>query len=403
MRRNRYETEGPGGLARKILVALCIVCAVALGLLTAYALWERPPAQVLSDGSAKTGPGKGVVDMDSLDSPAQPEEGSARTTEDGAQEISVNGRKEGVYTILLVGRDKMSNSTDTIIVSRFDTVAHTVDCVSIPRDTLVNIGWANTPKKINAVYPGYINSGKDGVEGLKSALKDLMGFEPDCYGVVSMAAVEQAVDAIGGVWFDVPIDMNYDAPDQGLYIHISKGYQLLNGEDALKVCRFRDGYAGGDIQRIGVQQSFLKALAGQILDVGNIPNLGTFVDILTENVDTDLTASNIAWFIRQFLACSMEDVTFQTMPWSVGCTINGISFVSVDPEAWLAMINEKLNPFTSDITSAELNLLMSDSSGTVMTAGSGTVAGGADSFYCPGCSAKNGGKAVHHIPGVHIY
>ena len=64
------------------------------------------------------------------------------------------------------------------------------------------------------------------------------------------------VDAIGGVTFDVPINMNYEDPYQNLYIHISKGVQTLSGADALKVVRFREGYATQDIGRMETQQNF---------------------------------------------------------------------------------------------------------------------------------------------------
>ena len=97
-----------------------------------------------------------------------------------------------------------------------------------------------------------------------------MGFEIDNYAVVNTKAVAEIIDAIGGVYFDVPQDMVYRDPIQGLDINIKKGYQLLSGADAVKVLRFRDGYAGGDIQRIGVQQEFFKAIAKQFLDLKNI-------------------------------------------------------------------------------------------------------------------------------------
>ena len=73
------------------------------------------------------------------------------------------------------------------------------------------------------------------------------------------------VDAIDGVPFDVPIDMNYEDPYQDLYIHIPKGYQTLSGTNALKVVRFREGYASQDIGRMETQQKFLKAVAKKML------------------------------------------------------------------------------------------------------------------------------------------
>ena len=47
-----------------------------------------------------------------------------------------------------------------------------------------------------------------------------------------------AEGAIGGVDFEVPVNMNYDDPTQDLHIHISKGMQHLDGEGVMKVLRF---------------------------------------------------------------------------------------------------------------------------------------------------------------------
>ena len=35
------------------------------------------------------------------------------------------------------------------------------------------------------------------------------------------------MDAVGGVEFDVPRDMNYDDPYQDLHIHLEEGLQVL--------------------------------------------------------------------------------------------------------------------------------------------------------------------------------
>jgi len=388
---------------RKTLTIIGIVVLVLLAMVIAYTLWERPP-EVVTPTTTST-PAPTVLPSKAPDDPVTPTDPpqEADPEEDKDADALATDRDSGKYTILLVGRDFASNSTDTLIVARMDTKAHSIDCVSIPRDLLINISWGSTPKKINAVYPGYSNSGKDPVEGIKTHIKNLLGFEVDCYSIVNIEAMEEAVDTIGGVWFDVPQDMYYWDPTQDLLIDLKKGYQLLNGEDAVKLCRFRYGYTNNsDIERIGTQQAFLKTLASQMLSLGNIPNLGTLVNILVENVDTDLTAANLAWFARQFLACKMDDIHFYTLPYSTAPYINGISYVSVDQNAWLEMVNSCLNPYVEPVTAANMNLLMSNASGSNVWSTTGAVAGGADSFFCTECTVKNGGKAVHHLPGSHL-
>ena len=44
---------------------------------------------------------------------------------------------------------------------------------------------------------------------------------------------------MGGVYYDVPRNMNYDDPYQDLHIHQTKGYRLLSGSDVMQVLRYR--------------------------------------------------------------------------------------------------------------------------------------------------------------------
>ena len=97
--------------------------------------------------------------------------------------------------VLLVGNDDGNGNTDTIIVGKIDTVQHKMDFVSIPRDTLVNISW--NIRKINAVYWGTVNSGGVGIDGLRQQVKNLLGFDVDCYAVIDLDVFIDTVDALG--------------------------------------------------------------------------------------------------------------------------------------------------------------------------------------------------------------
>lgn len=78
--------------------------------------------------------------------------------------------------------------------------------------------------------------------------------------------------------------------------------------------------------------------------------------------------------------CSSEDITFQTIPANYNDAIKGLSYVSIDIDGWLEVINECLNPYDQPVTEANVNILThSINSGFYST--TGTIAGGADSFY----------------------
>lgn len=355
-------------------VAVCVVLILVFGAVAWYIAWEKPPER----------PGGGLVDPTyestnpedggSPDATAEPTVSPTEDPNAGAP-ASLN---ENMYTFLVVGLDQVSNSTDTMMVGRIDTENHTIDVVSLPRDTLVNVSWS--VKKINTLYSADINTGGNGIDGLLDGLKDILGFQIDCYAVVDLTAFVELVDAIGGVDYNVPVNMNYYDPTQDLYINIPAGEQHLDGEEALKVVRFRSGYASADIGRIGTQQDFLKSAASQMLTLGNIPNLPTFIDIFEEYVVTNMSSSNLAFFARQFLLCKSEDINFHTLPGNYGDSIKGLSYVSINISEWLEMVNTCLNPYDQDVTEANVNIL-THSSSTGFYSTTGYVAGGVDSFY----------------------
>ena len=277
----------------------------------------------------------------------------------------VDGRKDGVYTFLVAGTDQISNNTDTIMIGSFDTVNHKLNIVSIPRDTLINI--QHEVKKANSAYH-YAAYYKD-IEGSsyyncdpiasmrKELVESMLGFDVDKYVLVNIDAAAEVVDAIGGVEFDLPIDMNYDSSRQDLHIHLSKGLQTLSGEDFVKVMRFRSSYAGGDLQRIEMQQKLLSALADQMLTLGNVPNLTKVAQIMSDNMQTDMSTENIIYFAKEFLKLSKDDIQFMTLPKLSTGSVFGYSYVFTDIDAWLEMVNESLNPWTTEVTAKNVDII----------------------------------------------
>ncbi len=340
------------------LLTLCFLAAAALtALLGLYRLWERPPAQSGAKQADPSAPAVSVVTRGAAAPAAEAlPEGEAIST----------ARQDGVYTILLVGNDDGNYNTDTLILGRLDTVGHRMDFVSIPRDTLINVPWE--VRKINAVYWGSRLNGGDGITALKQQVARLCGFEPDCYAVIDLDMFVQAVDLIGGVYFDVPMAMDYEDLSQDLRIHLQPGYQLLNGNQAMGLCRFRSSYVTGDLGRIEMQQQFLRALAGQLLSLGNIPHAAELARLLAANLDTDLSAANIAFFLRQFLSCRAEDIGFYTAPGAPEI-ISGYSYQVLDLPAWLDLVNQRLNPFDTPIGWENVDLVYRSGGGFAGTAG----------------------------------
>ena len=252
-------------------------------------------------------------------------------------------RKPDFYTILVSGVDDHNGGSDTNILVAVDVANGSIYGVSVPRDTKAIIN--GDAHKINFAY----NAG--GTALMAETISDQLGIPVDYTVQVDLQGFVALVDAIGGVTFDVPIDMHYEDPYQNLYIHIDKGLQTLNGENAMKVVRFRSGYASQDLGRMQTQQAFLKAAAKQTLTPSNLNKIDDFVKIFQSYVETDLTLGNLAWLGKEAIAMGSDAISFSTLPneWKS-------PYIYLNQDETLALINQYLNPYVEDRGAEDLNI-----------------------------------------------
>ena len=304
---------------------------------------------------------------------------------DGVQpRVSGQRKSEDDYTVLILGRDTGGGgNTDTMLLASYDITNQKATVMSIPRDTMVNVPW--DIKRINSVY-NYYGGGEKGIKALYKEISQLVGFEPDYQVIVEWEAVGKIVDAMGGVYFDVPRDMNYEDPVQDLSIHQTKGYRLLSGDDAMQVLRYRHdnrkngkmlGYPDGDLGRIKTQQGLLKAMIEQLMSLKNITKVNEFIKVFNENVETDLSFQNMLWFAKQaFLGNSSgakldtAQVNFVTMPnKNVSCWSRVYhsyqSYVTPIASELLELVNNELSPFVEPSTMSDLDIMSVNSDGSV--------------------------------------
>ena len=260
--------------------------------------------------------------------------------------------REGVYNILICGTDDDGYRTDTIIVAHLDEETHDVALMSVPRDTVVLTGNGGI-MKINSVYAG---GGADGMARLSKRLGAMLGFELDGYVLVNLEAFRETVDLVDGVEFDVPQDMYYQDPTQNLHIDLKAGKQLLDGEKAMELVRFRKGYASQDIQRTKVQQEFLRALAKKVLSVSSLTKLKEFADVFSTYVTTDLTVGNMLYFAKALMQCDFDAMKTYTLE-GEGAMINGGSYYPLYAGKLVQVVNESFNPYDAPVTLDTVNVI----------------------------------------------
>lgn len=251
----------------------------------------------------------------------------------GHDEDTVNSLDK-IYCLIL---GESQNLTDTIMVASYDPKTQEAALLSIPRDTFIgtNPDYASAYDKINAVY-------QSSVDELLEDVNELTGLNIQYYLTVDTEALKVLVDEIGGVWFDVPIDMNYTDKKQGLYIDLEAGYQLLDGDKAEQLVRFRhnsDGttypteYGGEDLGRMKTQRAFLEALLEQTIENMSISTVTSFLDIMEEYVETNLDFDAIKDYIPYVFDFDVDNLETDTLPGeSVQAAYTGTWIYVVDEE-----------------------------------------------------------------------
>lgn len=251
---------------------------------------------------------------------------------------------------LLVG--KSENLTDTIMLASYDPKTQESALLSIPRDTFVGTdkNTADTYDKINAVYNSYSDP-KKGAEKLLEGVRRVTEIDVKYYVIIDTEALKVLVDEIGGVTFNVPIDMKYDDNRQNLHINLKAGVQVLDGDKAEQVVRFRhnndrttypSSYGTEDIGRMRTQREFLTAVAKQTLVPANITKIPNFIDIAKNYVETNLDFDSIKDYVPyavNFDASKLKTDKLPGTPEYFGRPGNKYSFYSVDKEKATEVIN----------------------------------------------------------------
>lgn len=245
---------------------------------------------------------------------------------------------------LIACTDEGEGRTDGIMLVDYNSVNNQISVVSIPRDTKVNIPpdmWEvmvqNEPsiayddpsfKKINSI-PNY---GKEqGIEFLKTYLEDLLDVKIDYYAHFNFEGFRYIVDSVGGIEFDVPQNMYYSDPTQDLYINLKPGVQLLDGDKAEQLLRFRS-YPQGDLKRVEVQQAFMKKFFEKVVSLDSIiSNPKAYFTTLTQYIDTNFTVTDALKYVGEIKELNVSNTQTYTLPCTTE-TISGVSFVIVDEQ-----------------------------------------------------------------------
>lgn len=236
---------------------------------------------------------------------------------------------DGRINILVLGSDKRSSGvatselTDTILVVSIGKMDKNVVLISLPRDLWVESSFGF--HKINETYA------RGGVGELKTVLEDVLGIPIHYHVVVNFELFRDVIDIVGGV--GVTVDRafsDYYYPVEGhendtcgrtmeeieqmkdeslsvvfscryTTITFSEGYQVMDGEAALKYVRSRKGNndEGTDFARAKRQQKVIMAIKDKLFSLETLVNpkkLRELYDIYASQVDTNVNLATVQQF-----------------------------------------------------------------------------------------------------------
>ena len=235
------------------------------------------------------------------------------------------------------------NLTDTIMVCSYDPKKQEASILSIPRDTFVgrSKNTADSYDKINALY-------QISPQKTLDAVNQITGLDIKYYLNIDTKALRQVVDSIGGVDFDVPIDMDYDDCTQDLSIHLKAGFQHLNGEKAEQVVRFRhnnDGtsypmeYGDNDLGRMKTQRAFIEAVVKKMATPATLTKLPELIKVAEANVTTNIDVSIAKDYAPYAVDFKTENLKTATLP-GTPQMYNSLWFFSQDKEETKTIVDE---------------------------------------------------------------
>lgn len=210
-------------------------------------------------------------------------------TNDISKDINVVTSPFNIYVsgIDTYGEISSVSRSDVNMIVTVNPDTQQILLTSVPRDYYVSLhGKSGYRDKLT-------HAGLYGVDMSIQTLEDLLDIEINYYVKVNFSSVIDIVNAIDGV--NVYSDYEFNSIDN---YHYSKGYNAVNGEEALSFARERKAFAAGDRQRIKNQQALLKAIFEKCTGKAIITRYSKLLDSLDGSFVTNIKMSRLTSLIR---------------------------------------------------------------------------------------------------------
>lgn len=212
-------------------------------------------------------------------------------TDNTASKYSIKSGKFNVYISGIDTSGNISNvsRSDANILATVNTETHEVLLTSIPRDYYVTLHSYGAKDKLT-------HSGIYGVNETVKTVEDLLDTDINYYVRVNFTTVIKLVDKIGGI--DVYSEYDFTS-NAAKAFHYNKGYNHLNGEEALAFSRERYAFNSGDNQRVKNQQAVIEAVIKKVLNSTTLLTKYTdILDALKGSFQTNIAQDDISALVK---------------------------------------------------------------------------------------------------------
>ncbi|AXO96947.1 MULTISPECIES: LCP family protein [Bacillus cereus group] len=202
--------------------------------------------------------------------------------------------------------------TDALLLATFNKDSKSVKLLSIPRDTYTYIPVEKKKDKITHAHAyGSTKNGKDGgPQASIDAVEKLLNVPVDYFVKFNFKSFMKIVDDLGGIEVDVPVEFTeQDSNDTADAIHLKKGVQKLNSEEALALARTR--HIDSDAMRGQRQQLVIEAILKKLTSVGSVTKVGNIIDDINGQFVTNLTFDDMLSFYKYGADSSIEKLQIQ--------------------------------------------------------------------------------------------
>jgi polyisoprenyl-teichoic acid--peptidoglycan teichoic acid transferase len=216
--------------------------------------------------------------------------------------------KESIH-ILLMGVDEREHDkgrADTLIVLTVNPKTKSMQQISIPRDTYVEIVGHGTHDKINHSYAF------GGTDMTIATVEKWLDIDLDYYVKINMEGLSQLVDAMGGITVDNPIEWTDSGKDGGIPgYHYALGEIELDGDNVMGFVRMRKQDPQGDVGRNLRQRLVIESLVKKGASVGTVTKLGDILDVLGTNVSTNMSFDEMKSIFKNYRQAASKNESYQ--------------------------------------------------------------------------------------------